>query len=399
MATETRKITLTELGGNSGPNYSVFYSLDCNSYIQSSDCISVSLPTPGSSVYCTVDTDTTCIKLTSLGSCTNSEIEDLRPTTTTTLSPTTLAPTTTTLSPTTSTTLSPTTSTTTLVPTTSTTTVEPTTSTTLSPTTSTTLSPTTSTTTESPITPGIVSGSILYLQPSGYNSGSGIWEDYSGYGNDAIVSGSTLVSQSFGWEFNGIDNYLILPTFNSYNLGEEWSWQAYFEVDTGSVQTIWSKDNSDTGSFTPELQIAWAPNSDNCECQNGSLYQNTVTQNVDNLYRACLVDSSTTQIVCISYSNSGSIEYIGSCSSFNRTSVMYQNNTRLVGLDCDSLCTSYNQYNTDFSTLNENLYIGKSFKDEYPLFNGILKAFVLYNKNLTEAELLQNYNYFTSSYQ
>ena len=118
MANEVRKITLTQLGSNAGPNFSVQYSTDCINYTQSIDCTNAFLPNVGSFVYCTVDADTTCVRLTSLTAvCGNSVVENLTLTTTTTVSPTT-STTTTTQSPTTSTTLSPTTSTTTLTPTT-----------------------------------------------------------------------------------------------------------------------------------------------------------------------------------------------------------------------------------------------------------------------------------------
>jgi len=158
MANEIRKITLTEYSGGSGLAYSVEYSTDCITYSQSLDCTNLFLPALGSFGLCTVDENTTCIRLTSLNDvCTNSVIEDLRPTTTTTTTTststttTTAAPTTTTTSTTsTTTTLAPTTTTstttTTAAPTTTTTTVAPTTTTT------TTVAPTTTTTTVAPTT-------------------------------------------------------------------------------------------------------------------------------------------------------------------------------------------------------------------------------------------------------
>ncbi len=66
MANQVRKITLTELNGIAGPNFSVQYSTDCVTYSQSVDCTNVFLPSVGSVVYCTVDSDSTCIRLTSL---------------------------------------------------------------------------------------------------------------------------------------------------------------------------------------------------------------------------------------------------------------------------------------------------------------------------------------------
>lgn len=127
MANEVRKITLTQLGSDAGPNFSVQYSADCNTYTQSADCTNIFLPSVGSFAYCTVDDSAVCIKLISKGSCTNEVVENPNVTSTTTASPTTSTTTavpTTTVSPTT--TQAPTTTvapTTTIAPTTSTTTV------------------------------------------------------------------------------------------------------------------------------------------------------------------------------------------------------------------------------------------------------------------------------------
>ena len=112
MANEIRKITLTQYNGESGPAYNVEYSTDCITYSQSLDCTNLFLPSIGSFGLCTVDEDSTCVRLTSINSpCTNSVIEDLRPTTTTTSTTST----TTTAAPTTTTTTIATTTTTTTV--------------------------------------------------------------------------------------------------------------------------------------------------------------------------------------------------------------------------------------------------------------------------------------------
>ena len=148
MANIVRKITMTEIGLNPGPTFSVQYSTDCITYSQSLDCTTVFLPSSGSFAYCTMDENTTCIRLTSLNpECGNQVIEDLRTTTTTTIAPTTTTTTstTTTLAPTTTTTstTSTTSTTTTLAPTTTTST----TTTTAAPTTTTTSTTSTTTTT------------------------------------------------------------------------------------------------------------------------------------------------------------------------------------------------------------------------------------------------------------
>jgi hypothetical protein len=84
MANQIRKITLTELGADAGPNFSVQYSADCINYTQSVDGTDLFLPSVGSFAYCTIDSSAQCIRLTSLASeCGNSIIEDISTPTTT----------------------------------------------------------------------------------------------------------------------------------------------------------------------------------------------------------------------------------------------------------------------------------------------------------------------------
>lgn len=263
MATEIRKITLTEYNNLSGPAYSVEYSTDCVTYSQSLDCTNLFLAGVGSFGFCTVDEDTTCIRLTSINSpCTNSVVEDFTPTTTTTTSTTTsttttsttsttttaaptttttsttsttttLAPTTTTTSTTsTTTTLAPTTTTstttTTAAPTTTTTTVAPTTTTTttLAPTTTTTSTTSTTTTTAAPTTttttePCIdcyvyvwqnVTSSVVGIGGNDCN-GPGTWS----FNTDPSTSGSTPCSKEYDIEtiLNLADTGIILLSSGS----------------------------------------------------------------------------------------------------------------------------------------------------------------------------------------
>ena len=108
-----KTITLTEKGTGAGPTYNVSYSSDCVEYTSS---VNVTLSSISSSVSITIPDNTQCIKLTSIGECTN-EIVQYIGTTTTTIGPpttttTTIAPTTTTTTIGTTTTTSTTTTTT-----------------------------------------------------------------------------------------------------------------------------------------------------------------------------------------------------------------------------------------------------------------------------------------------
>jgi len=65
---KTRVITLTEKGGNSGPYYGLYTSIDCNVYTFQEN---VFLPSIGSSIVITIGDNDQCVKLISLGICTN----------------------------------------------------------------------------------------------------------------------------------------------------------------------------------------------------------------------------------------------------------------------------------------------------------------------------------------
>jgi hypothetical protein len=232
-------ITLTDQGINSGPNYNVSYSPDCVTYTASLD---VTLNYLGQSVTISVPNDTQCIKLTSLGVCTNDVISYVGSPTTTTTSTTTGAPTTTTtsttLAPTTTTTLAPTT-TTTVAPTTttSTTTGAPTTtttSTTLAPTTtttSTTLAPTTTTTstTLAPTTTTTTAAAIYRFYNLNINSGSLMGRGNSVGYIDQFNNSRTLNLITFG---NRFYMYAKSGSFDFTNVGA-----SYILTDLGASTT------------------------------------------------------------------------------------------------------------------------------------------------------------------
>jgi hypothetical protein len=68
----TKKITLIDKGADSGPGYAVYYSFDCNSYIFKENVV---LPNVGDYVNISLPSNTvTCIKLVSLGICSNSVV-------------------------------------------------------------------------------------------------------------------------------------------------------------------------------------------------------------------------------------------------------------------------------------------------------------------------------------
>jgi hypothetical protein len=56
---------------------------------------------------------------------------------------------------------------------------------------------------------------IGYYSEDSYDASTGIWYDISGYGNNAIVNGSTLTQTATkGLSFNGTNNWITFPTFS-----------------------------------------------------------------------------------------------------------------------------------------------------------------------------------------
>ena len=160
-----KTITLTDKGVNAGPTYTLSYSSDCVTYTSFGI---VTLSEVGDTTIVNVPDNTICIKLTSIGECTNEVVQSFGPASTTTTTTTTAAPTTTT---------------------------------TISPTTTTTIPPS-----------GIATNGLVLWNTCNSNSGS-IWYDVSGNGNHGFVSGSALsLSGSAGYWFNGTNNYVTYPS-------------------------------------------------------------------------------------------------------------------------------------------------------------------------------------------
>ena len=253
-----------------------------------------------------------------------------------------------------------------------------------------------------PQTGSLATGSIIYLAPSGYDSGSATWYDYSGFGNDAIVSGSNLVSQSNGWEFNGTNNYLVLPTLQSFNVNTNYTYQIFFTVDSSGSQTLFSKTGSYLDFPTQRKETIYNPSYSNCECIGDGAFidkrrQTSQAQNFAN----CLVTSSVPSTQCYTWVNSGSMDGCFASGYLGQTTgaVAYQNNARLDFETCLTFCSgTTGNYTYDLGLCQSNIYIGKSYDDSVDKFSGTLRAFVFYNRNLTEAEILSNYNYFSSSF-
>ena len=78
MALTYYQIQLSSTSPNDGPSYSVFYSNNCVDYLFAGN---VTLPTTESIEYVQVQDWTNCIKLQSVGNCTNNVVSGSSPST------------------------------------------------------------------------------------------------------------------------------------------------------------------------------------------------------------------------------------------------------------------------------------------------------------------------------
>jgi hypothetical protein len=76
-----------------------------------------------------------------------------------------------------------------------------------------------------------------------------VWFDLSGNGNNALVSGSTLVSSSTGFNFNGTNNYLTFPvSMSGYPVSQSFTLQWYgTKMNNGNVWYHASGSGNPTG--------------------------------------------------------------------------------------------------------------------------------------------------------
>jgi hypothetical protein len=281
------------------------------------------------------------------------------PTTTTTAGPTT----TTTAGPTTTSTTS-TTSTTTLAPTT-TTTLAPTTTTTSTTSTTTTTTSTTTTSTTTTLAP-VVSDSLLAWMSCDSLTGS-VWYDKSGKGNNALISGSAMsLSSSVGYIFNGTDNYITYPRpFSGLTTQNYATIQFYGTITSGSNNNydLFCYDNYVNGWDTDFITSHYTYGEIIFRDQAG---QDKVAGNQGNIYFGPKSLWTLT------------------LDAPNDVVKMYKNGTFVTNFS--------NGIVSGLFSATSPMKFGWNANSDNTYFNGVISDLLVYNKLLSDSEVLQNYN-------
>jgi len=259
---------------------------------------------------------------------------------------------------------------------------------------------------------------IVFLTPDGYDSGSQIWYDESGNNNNYVVNGPTLISGSNGWQLNGTTNRLIGPSLNTELSGSGYTFLSYFRYteNTGdnSIEAIFRKGDTSAGQFgyiSWKFQPTWV---------NGvatSMPKGAITNDGKRDYQFGSITKVTGSSVSVpatsmfGYVNSASFQGCTGC-EYPTISTAYFNDNRIHyftgsanGLNISGpfyngyACASGSGWRPiPLGNETGSTYIGNYNGTNTLGANYTLKAFLLYNRNLTDAEIKYNYNYFTSSY-
>jgi hypothetical protein len=265
----------------------------------------------------------------------------------------------------------PTTTTTTTTSTTTTTTAAPTTTTT-----STTAAPTTTTTTAIPtglVTDGLVIWNNYKTIPTG-----SIWLDSSGNGNNALISGSSLsLSGSVGYWFNGTNNYLTYPEPLTAAPSSSWTMMYIFSTfNDGNSHFLFGKKDYADGWDNLLSEFPASGDAPYCASDNWRFIFRDIAGADANV---CIVPSY--QIANQMWTNMVSNAGFG---NYNKVYINDTNiSTTMAGV-------------TTFDVNAEPLRFGYKGDTDAEYFKGGVKQILMYNRELSDAEVTQNYTYLNS---
>jgi len=194
--------------------------------------------------------------------------------------------------------------------------------------------------------------------------------DESGNGNDGTVNGATPATDRFGntnsaYEFDGIDDYILIDDSPSQTLSEELSISAFINLeDINNYKVIVAKFHHQTNnreyqfsvSSEGQLRFYWSANGD--PEQQAFYFGNSILQ-IDSWYHVVIV-----------FSNGNLKFYINNQLDFEVTSSI----------------------NSIFDS-DSKLSIGSDYHQNLYYFNGLLDDIRIYNRALSEIEIQELYNW------
>jgi hypothetical protein len=216
--------------------------------------------------------------------------------------------------------------------------------------------------------PIVYKGLVLYLDAENLKSysGSGLnWYDLTSNGNNGVLTnGATFSLSGNSIQFDGVDDYVIVPYNSSFNLTQD------FTI------SVWVKTSSYSNNYQGIFNLF----------DNIPIEYNGFGIVINDQYQkyAFLIAGSAGSFEYIYMDNNFVLEqwYLITGVNLGGVSSLYVNGVKQ--LDTSTL--------TIVAPLN-NLRIGTFYETgSFGLFNGNVSQCLLYNRSLTPAEILQNYN-------
>jgi hypothetical protein len=209
----------------------------------------------------------------------------------------------------------------------------------------------------------VTDGLVLYLDAANtksYTSGSTTWNDMSRGGNNGtLVNGPTFSSTNGGcMVFDGIDDFVSIPNpLNQSNLLQEWSVSAWINITTKTRQCL-------LGNFNTNLYVSYFDSSQSL------LYLN---QGVDDYY-----------------TYGGNLSNIG----WVLATFRFKNSTgqRTIYRNGTNISTTGPNFTSTPKGIQSTLTIGYNIANAAAGFQGSLSNIMIYNRYITDQEILQNYN-------
>jgi hypothetical protein len=209
-------------------------------------------------------------------------------------------------------------------------------------------------------------GMVLYLdarQASSYPQTGSIWYDVSGYNNSGSLTNGPIFNTNGAIMFDGVDDFVSVATNTILNL-----------TQTGGAVGVWFKTS------TPAT---------------GSLKGNLVAKTDTYVEGYWLTKyNSTLRMSLFGASGGGFIEMIGNKNIVDNRwhyTIATWNSSQL-SLYIDGLLDKTESYNFAFTTTPiRPLYIGRQNNAGELFFSGSIAIVQVYNKTLSQAEILQNY--------
>lgn len=216
-----------------------------------------------------------------------------------------------------------------------------------------------------PAPPPLVSGAILHLDANNISGSS--WPDVSGSGYNGTIYGTGSYTSANGgaYNFNGTNSYVQLPSgFSNFANGLSVFFIANFLPNSNSWERI--------------LDFANGPGNDNILTSRITTVGIWGTQVFLGGGGGTFAEAPTLSgTFCGATTQNNNI--------FNSTGKSYNNGVPYA---------SYSGLHGPFAVTRTLNYIGRSNFAGDALFEGSISIVLMYNRQLTDAEVLQNYNHF-----